>query len=110
MMLQEVDKVDLITQDDANGYMELVLVIESNELVLSNSAKLLQEKLNAYLVYALDGQLQEEYPNAKSMKAKIVIHSVAPLSEQLCELLERAKSRIEEEGVLLEYAPLGTVH
>lgn len=60
---------------------------------------LLQEKLNHYLQYILDGQLHEERPEADNMPKTIELHLQHPASGVAAEFLSKVKPYIESEGI-----------
>ena len=60
---------------------------------------LLQEKLNHYLQYILDGQLHEERPEADNIPKTIELHLQHPASGVAAEFLSKVKTYIEGEGI-----------
>ncbi|HQR44974.1 MAG TPA: hypothetical protein PLB02_01990 [Thermoanaerobaculia bacterium] len=66
----------------------------------------LQEKLNAYLHFVLEGQLLEDYPSARNRRVRIeVIHKFEPHAEAL-EFLSKARVAIAEHGIELAHKSL----
>ena len=61
---------------------------------------LLQEKLNHYLQYILDGQLNEERPETINMPKAIELYLQHPTSGVAFTFLNRVKSNIESEGIM----------
>jgi len=92
------DVVDLITERDGVCYMYL---IEEDELE-GDQLLALQEKLNRYLSFILDGQLQRSYPALAHFQKIIRINLHHTPSEFAGEFLERIKSVFAEYDVGLE--------
>jgi len=93
------DVVDLITERDGICYMYL---IEENELE-GDQLLALQEKLNSYLSFVLDGQLQRSYPALANLQKVIRISLQHTPSEFTGEFLQRVKSAFAEYDVGLEF-------
>ncbi len=89
------------SQIDAFGLREGVCILSiiqttplSPELTI-----LLQEKLNYYLQYILDGQLHEERPETINMPKAIELYLQHPASDVAENFLSRVSSYIEGEGI-----------
>ena len=102
--LDDPDVLDLITERDGICYMYLV---EENELE-GNELLALQVKLNNYLSFILDGQLQRTYPALANLQKVIRINLKHAPSELAGEFLERVKSAFAEYDVGLEVAVEGS--
>ena len=96
--VEHPDKIDIIGHK--NNVCSLCMVQSEpldDELTLK-----LQEKINNYLAFALDGQLDEEYPEMANMKLKIVLRLQYQAEGVAVEFLEKARSFIESEGLEFE--------
>lgn len=93
------DKVDLIGEN--NGTCNLWIV--QSEALDEERLFLLQEKINNYLTYILDGQLAEEYPEFCNMPKTVRIVYQQDLTETAIDFLEKVKSIFFDEGIGFEY-------
>jgi hypothetical protein len=97
------DKVDLIAEKDGACYL---YVVQSDELD-DEKTLALQDKLNNYLSFILDGQLKEEYPD-KALLRKVVRIEFQYLPTGIAaEFLERVRPVFEAAGVRFEYSASG---
>jgi len=92
---QHTEVIDFITQKDN---VCALYIIQSESLTDELTLKL-QEKINNYLTYALDGQLDKEYPDLRNMKLRIQIDLQHKPEGVAAEFLEKVKPHIEEEGI-----------
>ncbi len=97
------DKVDLVTEKDGVCYL---YVVQSDELDGERTLAL-QEKLNNYLSFILDGQLKEEYPDKALLRKVVRIEFQHPPTGIAAEFLERLRPVFETEGVGFEYSIYG---
>jgi hypothetical protein len=93
--------VSFTNQIDSLGIREgeFILSIIQAEPLSPELTVLLQEKLNHYLQYILDGQLHEERPDADHMQKTIELHLQHSTSGVAEEFLSRVKPYIESEGI-----------
>ncbi len=87
--IQHPRLVDLVTHE-ADGGFALVLV-ESAKLVQGNAVEL-QEKLNTYLSFALDGQLTRDYPAAIGAPVRIRIDLYSQPDDFILEFFRRFRA------------------
>jgi hypothetical protein len=85
--------IDIVTHDRATDRVTLVMVEERSwgsegQLLLD-----LQEKRNTYLVYAIDGQLTQDYPALKGKPIEIQLWSAEPPGMREREFIEIAIAR-----------------
>ena len=73
-MLSALDTVDLVVTTPT-GEKKLVLVVEEGEWERDDRLFLLQEKLNAYAIFALDGEMYERYPGSQGVPVTIIIEA-----------------------------------
>lgn len=93
--------VDVVVQDAANGRWKLILV-ETSEWVGSPDQLLkLQEKLNNYLIFALDGEMARVYPESAGKPVVIQIDSYSEPDEKTREFLSIVRGKMRSEGIEL---------
>jgi hypothetical protein len=93
--------VSFTNQIDSIGIREgecILSIIQSDSLSPELTVQL-QEKLNYYLQYILDGQLHEERPDTDNMLKTIELHLQHPASGVAEEFLSKVKAYIESEGI-----------
>jgi hypothetical protein len=86
--------IDLLTHDAKNGRVTLVMVEprpwDGSETRLFQ----LQEKLNAYVSFALDGELAESYPALAALPLRIVLECASYPDEATVDLLEKVREQL----------------
>lgn len=87
--------IDFLTEKD--GVCSLYIV-QSDPLDDELTWKL-QEKINNYLTFALDGQLVEEYPDMVGTKLRIQVDLKHPPKGVAAEFLDKVAPYVEAEGV-----------
>jgi len=97
MTIEQIDKIDLISLNEEEGYVALIISDhlewgEKNEKLLT-----LQSKINSYLSFIESGQLIEEYPDAASQEVRIHLHCMHNPNEEgkkfialICPIIEEA--------------------
>ncbi|MBV9934645.1 MAG: hypothetical protein JO367_10130 [Actinobacteria bacterium] len=93
---QTVDVVSL-SQD---GTLVRLYIAQAGEWTGSDEQLVsLQEKVNSYLTFILDGQMGREYPQAAGRSWEIVIHcQTGPPDARTREFLELARRGVQEYG------------
>ncbi len=104
-MLAQTSVVDLVSKDEHTGAYELLLVVEADEWPLPGCHTLLQEKLNSYLAYLLDGQMQTEHPDASISRVEILIQSEQAPSSITAAFIQKMADAARECGVTVRYVP-----
>ena len=69
---------------------------------------MLQEKLNSYLNFVENGELEESYPHTRGRSVVIKIFAKYPLSQEAEKFFRLAKDFIEKAGFSLEFRVLET--
>ena len=92
-MLTNTNIIDLVTQEKDAGYW-LIIVVEPGEWNLANADYLLQEKVNLYLSYALEGQMTLEYPDVDLDHFEIHVHYVSEPPQNKSPFLDRMKEQV----------------
>ena len=105
-MISKTSIVDLVTRDERAETYELVIVVERAEWSLPTCHALLQEKLNVYMNYILDGQMQKDYPGASADRVEILIQSECSPSQTSAAFIRRLIAAAKTHGINLSYVPL----
>lgn len=98
--------LDALARDPETG--ELVLVMLEPRQWNGGETQLmqLQEKLNAYLSFALDGEMAEQLPQFAGSKVRIQLACAEPPPEPVVELLGKVREQIAFQGIGLEVSGL----
>jgi len=97
------DKVDLITEKDGVCYLYIV----QSDALDGEKTLALQQKLNNYLSFILDGQLEKEFPERAKLKKIVRIDLQYMPTGVAAEFLMKVKPVFEAEGVGFEYTVQG---
>jgi hypothetical protein len=62
----------------------------------------LQEKLNAYLSFVLDGELNESYPELAGKRVEIQLRTVHEPDAKACELIRRVREQLDLQRITFE--------
>lgn len=92
--------VDVITQTPT-GEWKLIIVEDGAWDGSPERLSKLQQKLNNYLSFALDGQLVRLYPEAQGHKVAIQIDCYRQPDDDTLSFLESARERMKADGVAL---------
>lgn len=100
MPLQHAHIIDLIAQDPSS----LEVVLGMTELRPWDGSDLrvyqLQEKVNAYLSFALDGEMAENFPQFADLIVRLELECVEPLDEKTAYFVGLIREQIGFQGVL----------
>jgi hypothetical protein len=98
--------LDALARDPDTG--EVVLVMLEPRAWDGGERQLmqLQEKLNAYLSFALDGELEEQLPQLAGAKVRIQLACAEPPPEPVVDLLGKVREQIAFQGIGLEVSGL----
>ena len=88
-MLATPSVVDAVAKEKGDPEWRLVLEVEKGEWALPRAVWLLEEKLNSYASFALDGRMRELYPHSHPELTRIVVVSTDPLPEKAVWLLDK---------------------
>lgn len=92
------DKVDMVTVEDGVCYF---YVVQGHELDGERTLAL-QTKLNNYLAYILDGQLEQDYPERTQLQKVIRVELLHKPEGVAAEFLEKVAPHIKKEGIGFE--------
>ncbi len=93
------NKIDVISFDPKKEEMALILVLEKDWGEEPDRLLRLQDRLNQYLAFALDGGLAKKYSNQKYKSVRIQIDCYAHVDNDLKDFLFQAEKLIEKNGV-----------
>ena len=106
-MLSETHKIDLVTQEKAQGPFRLYLIIEAEEdYPVDTFERLLTEKANNYTSYFLDGQMSAEYPDLNQKKITLFVQSVNDLKLHYHVLISKLATKLDRFGIEVLYEKL----
>jgi len=102
-MLATVDAIDLIEKDRGERELRLVVEIERGEWLLPRAVFLLQEKLNAYASFILDGRMKQMYPWADARAVRIVVRSRGQAPADALRLVGLVREALAKDGPQLTF-------
>ena len=102
-MLATTAEIDEIRKEKGERAFRLYLDVDRGEWLLPRAAWLLQEKLNAYASFILDGKMRELYPYARPQDVQIVIRSRGQPPQDALRLVGLVREALEREGPKLEF-------
>ena len=106
-MLSQTGLVDTILKLRGEREWRLMLEVGRGEWAAPRAVQLLEDKLNAYASFVLDGKMRELYPSSLPKNTQIVVASVDPLPERAIWLLEKVKLALRPNDVTLLWDPKG---
>jgi hypothetical protein len=102
-MLATVDSIDLIEKDRGERELRLVVEVERGEWLLPRAVFLLQEKLNAYASFILDGKMKQMYPWSDARAVRIVVRSRGQAPADVLRLVELVREALAKDGPQLTF-------
>jgi len=102
-VLAATDSVDEIRKEKGEREFRLYLDVERGDWLLPRAVFLLQEKLNAYASFVLDGKLREMYPYANPADVRIVVRSRGQPPQDALRLLGLVREALEKDGPRLDF-------
>lgn len=102
-MLATTDAVDEIRKEPGDREFRLYLDVERGEWLLPRAVWLLQEKLNAYASFILDGKMREMYPYARPRDVRIVVRSRGQPPQDALKLVGLVREAVEKEGPRVDF-------
>jgi len=105
--VDEKGTIDIVAQDTETDQALLVMV-EYRDWSKGNILEDLQEKLDCYLSYVLDGQLKEDYPHLAGKPVHIQLGTKHPPGERELDFLKKVAIRhLQPAGLTLSWKILG---
>lgn len=105
-MLARTETIDLVAFVESEQLYELIAVVERDEWERNDVKHLLQEKTNSYLIYALDGQLLCDHPDASNCRIEMRIQSIVDLPDQFRPFFDQLRRATAARGVILKFDKL----
>ena len=105
-MLATTAEIDEIRKDAGHHQFRLYIDVDRGEWLLPRAVWLLQEKLNAYASFILDGKMRELYPYAQPQDVQIVIRSRGQPPQDALRLVGLVRQALEKDGPKLELEQL----
>ncbi len=102
-MLVTTAEIDEIRKEKGENEIRLYLIVERGEWLLPRALLLLEDKLNAYASWVLDGPMQKQYPWAKPENVRIIVRSHGQAPKDARELVEKAATVLAAEGPLITF-------
>lgn len=102
-MLATSAEIDEIRKDAGEREFRLYLDVDRGEWLLPRAVWLLQEKLNAYASFILDGKMRELYPYARPQDVRIVIRSRGQPPQDALRLAGLVREALEKDGPRLDF-------
>lgn len=101
MPVEDINVIDAIAEDASTG--EIVLLMRETRKWEGGDRQLfeLQEKLNTYLSFALDGEMAADYPEWVDRPLRVQLDCVAPPSGRAGILLSAVRGQIAFQGIKL---------
>ncbi|MHC4954516.1 MAG: DUF6572 domain-containing protein [Planctomycetota bacterium] len=105
--VEHTESIDLVMQHGETGQF-LLIMIESREWDGSHDRLVqLQDKLNTYLTYALEGQFHGEHPEAEGEKIRIHLDCEFPPDAVSMGFLDAAREAIAEHNIEFSWSLIG---
>ncbi|HYY52859.1 MAG TPA: DUF6572 domain-containing protein [Myxococcales bacterium] len=101
-MLATTAEIDEIRKEAGQREFRLYIDVDRGEWLLPRAVWLLQEKLNAYASFVLDGKMRELYPYAQAHDVRIVIRSRGQPPQDALRLVGLVRQALEKDGPKLE--------
>jgi hypothetical protein len=106
-MLGQQTQVDCVVKEQGESEFRVILEVQHGEWLRARALGLLEEKLNVYAGFVLDGQMQSLYPASNKENTVIVVASVDPVPDTVKPVLEQAVLAFERHGLRLTWNPGG---
>jgi hypothetical protein len=102
-VLASTAEIDEIRKDPGQREFRLYLDVDRGDWLLPRAVWLLQEKLNSYASFILDGKMREVYPYAKPQDVRIVIRSRGQAPQDALRLVGLVREALEKDGPRLDF-------
>jgi hypothetical protein len=106
-VLGQTKQIDVVVKQPGELEWRVVVEVHKGEWLRDRAVWLLEEKLNAYAAFVLDGQMKVLYPNSTPAHTRIVVESVDPLPSEALALLEHVAAALEPYSVKVSWKPEG---
>ncbi len=102
-MLSTTSEIDEIRKDQGEREFRLYLEVDRGDWLLPRAVWLLQEKLNAYASFILDGKMRELYPYAKPQDVRIIVRSRGQAPADALKLVALVREALAKEGPQIDF-------
>jgi hypothetical protein len=102
MSLEQANVIDALGIDETSGRVILVIRHDAPWAGTDAQLYLLQEKLNAYLSFALDGEMAEAHPDFAQRPLGLRIETAAKPDPRTLRLLSHVRRQVEFQDITLE--------
>jgi hypothetical protein len=102
-VLATTAEIDEIRKEKGERELRLYLDVDRGEWLLPRAVWLLQEKLNAYASFILDGKMRELYPYARPHDVCVVIRSRGQPPQDVLTLVGLVREALEKDGPRLDF-------
>jgi len=102
-VLATTAEIDEIRKEKGERELRLYLDVDRGEWLLPRAVWLLQEKLNAYASFILDGKMRELYPYARPQDVRVVIRSRGQPPQDVLTLVGLVREALEKDGPRLDF-------
>jgi hypothetical protein len=102
MSLEQSNVIDALGLDEAAGRVILVIRHDAPWEGSDRQLYLLQEKLNAYVSFALDGEMAEAFPDFAGRPVGLRVESAATPDARTLHLLAHVRRQIAFQDITLE--------
>jgi hypothetical protein len=102
-VLAVIDEIDEIRKERGEREFRLYIDVERGEWLLPRAVHLLQEKLNAYASYVLDGKMKQMYPWSDARAVRIVVRSRGQAPADALQLVELVREALAKDGPQLTF-------
>jgi hypothetical protein len=106
--LEHAGVIDAMLRDARSGEVWLVMVERRTWTGGEEQLFQLQEKLNAYVSFALDGEMAEEHPELAGQPLRIILDTTYAPSAEAVEFLAAVRTQLEFQAIELEVRISGT--
>lgn len=93
--------IDLVTYDPKSGEYVLIMTEERQWDGSADRVLQLQEKVNNYLSFALDGQMAKQHPESVGKPIRLQLDCVAEPDADSARFLELAREKLKPDGIRL---------
>ncbi|HEX4340003.1 MAG TPA: DUF6572 domain-containing protein [Polyangiaceae bacterium] len=106
-MLGQTKQIDVVVKEPGVLEWHVVVEVHKGEWLRPRAVWMLEEKLNAYAAFILDGQMKILYPNSTPATATVVVASVDPIPVEAIRLLEQVAGAFEQASVRVTWDAAG---
>jgi uncharacterized protein YjeT (DUF2065 family) len=102
-VLATTAEIDEIRKDAGQREVRLYLDVDRGDWLLPRALWMLQEKLNAYASFILDGKMRELYPYVNPRDVRIVIRARGQAPQDALRLVGLVREALEKDGPKLDF-------